>query len=259
MIGSTRSALQSTPDVRCFSADELNIFARKGQYCCVVRNPDSRLTVLTRLLKEIESVRPENQILVAIDGFDGAGKSHLSRELVDLARMREGRPIVSVSIDGFHRPKRDRLAAGTGPEGFYFGSYRYDAFCTYVVEALRAHGSIRTAVWDVVADEPVDAPKITVPPAAIVLVDGIFLQRPELRAVWDAAVWVHAPFEVSVPRGNARFGQSHDPDPEAAANHRYVGGQRLYLAEARPAERATWILDNTVLDQPTLRRSPGAV
>lgn len=199
-------------------------------------------------------MRPESRILVALDGFDGVGKSHLAAELADLARIRESRPLVCASIDGFHRPKAERSAAGSGPEGFYFGSYRYDAFHHHVVDPLRSHGSITPAIWDVARDRPVDAAQIVVPPGGIVLVDGIFLQRPELRRVWDATVWVHAPIEISVPRGNARFPGSHDPDPEAASNERYVGGQRLYLAEARPEERATWILDNTRLDQPTLRR-----
>jgi uridine kinase len=68
-------------------------------------------------------------------------------------------------------------------------------------------------------------------------------------------VFVDVPFTVSVPRGNARFGEGHDPDPEAESNHRYVGGQRLYLAEADPRGRATWVLDNTDLDAPVLHRN----
>jgi len=58
------------------------------------------------------------------------------------------------------------------------------------------------------------------------------------------------PFEVSIPRGAARgYG---DPDPAAAANHRYVEGQRLYLAACCPRERATFVVDNTDLDAPSI-------
>ncbi len=118
-----------------------------------MRIADSRAAVLTQLWAEIESLRPENRILVALDGFDGAGKSHLSRELADHARRRSSRPVVRVSIDGFHRPKAERVAAGAGPEGFYSGSYRYDAFHACVVDGLRVHGSITPGVWDVDRDE----------------------------------------------------------------------------------------------------------
>ena len=91
----------------------------------------------------------------------------------------------------------------------------------------------------------------------MLLLDGIFLHRPELADLWDASVWVDVPFEVSVPRGNARFGEltAEQADPASAVNARYVGGQRLYLAEVDPATRATWVLDNTDLGAPVLTGS----
>ena len=69
------------------------------------------------------------------------------------------------------------------------------------------------------------------------------------------------PFEVSVPRGNARFGEvgAEQADPASGVNARYVGGQRLYLAEVDPAARATWLLDNTDLAAPVLRGGSGPV
>lgn len=212
---------------------------------------DRRAQVLTELLGELQRVRPGKRALVALDGFDGAGKSHLAGELVALAGN-DLRPIISLSIDGFHHPRAQRLAAGSGSEGFYRGSYRYDAFRACVVDAVRAGNPVTPAVWDVAADRPVDVEPLVIPSDAIVLVDGIFLQRPELADAWDATVWVDAPFEVSVPRGNARFPGDHDNDPSTPANQRYVGGQRLYLAEADPRTRSTWVLDNTDLERPAL-------
>ncbi len=162
-----------------------------------------------------------------------------------------------MSIDGFHRPRAERRAAGTGAEGFYRGSYRYDAFRASVVEPLRAGRPILPAIWDVDADEPAAAAPVDVPEDGVVVVEGIFLHRPELVGCWDATVWVEAPFAVSVPRGNARF-PGLPPDPDAPENARYVGGQRLYLAEADPSRRATWVFDNADLARPGLRSPDGA-
>ncbi|XVX18881.1 uridine kinase [Actinomycetota bacterium] len=211
----------------------------------------TREATLLALLERIRGVRPGERALVAIDGVDGAGKSHLADELVALAATSPGRPLLRVSIDGFHRPRQERYAAGRGPEGFYRASYAYDRFREAVVEPLRAGRPVVPAVWDVVADAPVPPAEVTLPADGIVVVDGIFLHRPELADVWDATVWLEVPFEVSVPRGNARFEGLVD-DPESPDNARYVGGQRLYLAEADPAGRATWVLDNTDLDHPVL-------
>ena len=209
-----------------------------------------RAAVLSTLFDDIQMVRPGERALIAIDGFDGAGKSWLAAELVGLAVLRGGRPLFSVSIDGFHHPRARRRAAGTGPEGFYRSSYRYDVFHEVVVDRLRAGLPVVPRVWDVVADEPVEAEHVIVPDDGIVIVDGIFLHRPELVDAWDASVWLEVPFSVSVPRGNARFPGTHDPEPDAAENIRYVGGQRLYVAEVDPAGSATWVIDNTDLENP---------
>ena len=213
---------------------------------------ESREVVVATLLRSIREAPAWMRALIGIDGFDGAGKSYLAKELARLASATPGRPVVNVSIDGFHRPRSERRAAGAGAEGFYRGSYRYDVFREAVVERLRAGRPIVPRVWDVSADEPVHEGEVSIPDDGIVLVDGIFLHRPELVEVWDASLWLDVPLAVSVPRACARLATPHDPDPEAAENSRYVGGQRLYVAEANPATRATWILDNTDLQHPWL-------
>lgn len=219
--------------------------------------PTQRVEVLTQLLRQLLQVRPGQRALVGVDGFDGVGKTHLVGELAQLAGEFGTRAVLTVSIDGFHHPRDRRRAAGQGPEGFYRGSYRYDAFRECVVGPVRTGQPLIPAVWDVDRDRPATPEPIPVPADVLVLVDGIFLHRPELIDVWDATVWVHAPFEVSVPRGNSRYPGAHDPDPEAPCHHRYVGGQRLYLREVDPVSRATWLLDNTVLERPRLRSGPG--
>ncbi|MFA9445956.1 hypothetical protein [Egicoccus sp. AB-alg6-2] len=109
-------------------------------------------------------------------------------------------------------------------------------------------------VYDVHAEHPVEA--VTEPAAdvQVLVFDGIFLHRPELRDLWDLTVFLEVDFEVSIPRGAARgYG---DPDPTAASNQRYVEGQRLYLAACRPRERATWVIDNNVLADARITDGP---
>lgn len=216
---------------------------------------ETRQTVLGELLDRVRSIRRGGRALIAIDGLDGAGKSVIVSELVDLASRDDGRPLAGVSSDGFHHPRSVRYANGKSPESFYRDSYNYAAFIESVVNPFRKGEPITPAVWDVDADEPVAPHPVDLPDDCVLLIDGIFLHRPELRDHWDASVWVEVPFAVSVPRGNARFPHLSDADPEAASNRRYVGGQRLYFAEVAPWEHATWILDNTDLNRPNLIRS----
>jgi uridine kinase len=221
-----------------------------------VRGPvrsTERYAVLHDLAERVVALRPGERVAVAVDGVDGAGKTVLADQLAEvIGGLDAPRAVLRLSIDGFHRPRAQRIARGRGPETFYEDSYDYDAFRRVVVEPFRHGEPVTPAVHDVDADAPVRPDPVDVGPDTVLLVDGIFLQRAELADVWDAAVWVDVPFTVSVPRGNDRFGDGHDPDPEADSNRRYVGGQRLYLADAEPRTHATWVLDNTDLERPVL-------
>lgn len=209
-----------------------------------------RYAAVRALADAVLALRPGQRVAVAVDGVDGAGKTVLADELAEV--IGSSRSVLRVTIDGFHRPKAQRVARGRGPETFYEDSYDYAAFQRAVIEPFRRGEPVTPAVNDVDADQPVDPDPVAVGSDTVLLVDGIFLHRPEIADVWDAAVWVEVTFAVSVPRGNARFGDGYDPDPEAEPNRRYVGGQRLYLAEAHPRDRATWVFDNTDLERPVL-------
>lgn len=211
-----------------------------------------RQLVLVDLLAMMVAVRPAERAVIAIDGVDGAGKSRLTAELVALAPHVAGREVHRVSIDGFHHPHAVRHARGSGPETFYHDSYDYPAFRRHVLAPFRAGRDFVPAVHDVVSDRTVSPDPVAAAQDAVLLVDGIFLRRPELAAEWDATLMLWVPLSVAVPRGNARFPtRPGADDPTHESNVRYVGGQRLYLQQAR-LHPPTWILDNTDLHRPAL-------
>jgi pantothenate kinase len=232
-----------------------------GRLDAVVPPPPTgrRAEVLTELAAHLVSLGAGRRVVVAIDGVDGAGKTVLGRELA--AVVAQDREAHRVSVDGFHRQRSQRHAHGRTPETFYRDSYDHDAIRRRLVRPFRAGKPWVRAVHDVEREVLVDpVPEPTSGAGALLLVDGIFLHRPELVDLWDASVWLHVPFELSVPRGNARFGEvgADEADPASAVNARYVGGQRLYLAQVGPARRATWVLDNTDLTAPVLTGSAPA-
>ena len=85
----------------------------------------------------------------------------------------------------------------------------------------------------------------------LVIVDGIFLFRPELDDLWTFRIFVHVELEESIRRGVERDGA----DKQELYRRRYAPGQRLYLYAVWPAELADVILDNSYPDEPRL--SPG--
>ena len=213
-----------------------------------------RADVLGGLAAAIVSIGAARRVVVALDGVDGAGQTVLADELAALiAPFRE---VHRAGVDGFHHPRAVRYARGRTPETFYRDSYDYAALRRELLTPFRGGQPYRAALHDVERNRPVgeEGLRPAAGPEAALLLDGIFLHRPEVADLWDASLWVEAPFAVSVPRGNARFGPvtAERADPDSALNERYVVAQRRYLAAVRPAEHATWVLDNTDLDRPRL-------
>ena len=97
--------------------------------------------------------------------------------------------------------------------------------------------------FDLENDRPFEPDPQRAKPTAALIVDGIFLHRPELRSCWDLSIFLKVDFEVSLPRGAAR-GQDFDAiDPNSPPHRRYVGGQKRYLAECTPEQQADIVID----------------
>ncbi len=197
---------------------------------------------------------------MGIDGVDGSGKSTFADGLAEVLRGL-GRPVVRVSADDFHHPRAVRHRRGAhSPEGFYLDSYDLDALCRNVLGPFGPDGDrrFRSAVHDVVTDAAVNAGQQLAPAGAVLVLDGMFLHRPELAGRFELTVFLDVPFEVTFARMAERDGC--DPDPAHAGNRRYVEGQRLYLAAATPREQADLVVDNTTPGRPQLvsARSPSS-
>ena len=193
-------------------------------------------------------------VRVAVDGPDGAGKTRFADELADALRA-AGRPVVRVSIDGFHHPRAVRYRRGRdSPEGFWLDSYDYARFRADVLDPLGAGGSrrYRPAARDVATDTALNPDELRAEPNSVLVVDGIFLQRPELADAWELVVFLDVPFTETARRMAVRDGT--DPDPDHPRTRRYVEGQRLYYAACDPRQRADVLVDNTDFDSPRVLR-----
>lgn len=193
-------------------------------------------------------------VLVGVDGVDGAGKTTFADALATRI-ARDGRPVVRIGIDDFHRPRAERYRQGRdSPDGFYEDSYDYARFLRDVLVPLGLGGDrrYRPVAHELSSDRYLDPPVRIAPPGAVVVVDGIFLQRPELADSWRLTVFLDVPFTETARRMAGRDGSS--PDPDDPGLRRYVLGQRRYLREVRPRERADVLIDNTDVTRPRLLR-----
>jgi uridine kinase len=213
---------------------------------------EARDRVLSGLCERIDAVAGDGLTMVAIDGVDGAGKTMFADALA--ARLEaDDRVVVRASVDGFHNRRAVRYQRGKdSPEGFFRDSYDYDALQTALLFPARIGQPFRTAVFDVRTNRKATVNPMVVPLPAVLVFDGIFLNRPELRDEWDLSVFLDVPFAVSYARMAKRDGC--DSNPEAESNRRYYEGQQLYLRECRPRDEADVVIDYADVDLPLIVR-----
>jgi uridine kinase len=211
-----------------------------------------RAQLLSVVVEMILRLRSRRILRIAVDGVDGASKTVFADELADAVRP-AGLLVIRASVDGFHHPKNIRYRLGrNSPEGFFRDSYDYAALKSVLLDPRSPGGSARyrTATFDVENDSAVVVEERLADPDAILILDGIFLHRSELRDYWDLSIFLHVPFEISIPRGAGRgFGSA---DPQSEQNRRYIDGQKLYFRECDPSAHATVVVDNTDLADPRI-------
>lgn len=220
-----------------------------------MRLPITPATTLWRELRDEIRLRYRGgRVVLAVDGLDGAGKTTFAEGLA-LVFAEDGSAVFQASVDDFHRPRAQRYARGRDdPDGFYLDSYDYATFRRVLLDPFRDAGQtsatagFQLAAFDVSRDAPVESRWSTAPADAVLVVDGIFLNRPELRGLWDWSVWLEVPPDIAYARMALRDGC--DPDPDAPSNARYRKGQERYLREADPRAAASVIVDNADPEHP---------
>jgi uridine kinase len=206
-----------------------------------------------RLAGSIDVLRTSGRVLVAFDGPDAAGKTTLADDVADLLQ----RPAVRVSIDDWHNPRDVRMRRGDeSPEGYYLDSFDVAALLRTCLTPFRQGSrSIATARFDHRKNETVGQEK-TVPLTAALLVDGVFLQRPELLEIWDLVVYLDVPEAVTLDRVVQRDLGDFGSEDEVRRRYtrRYLPGQALYRRAADPVARADVLIDNSNPEAPMLLR-----
>ncbi len=208
----------------------------------------NREQLLAQLVGMILSIQWPHPIRVAVDGIDAAGKTKLADELAARIEMR-GRAVLRASLDGFHRPRAMHYRRGRhSPEGYYYDSFNYTALKDSLLIPLGPGGDrcCRLAIFDFRTDSPVYTSFQEVPADAVLLFDGVFLQRPELVPHWDYRIFLEVDFNVALQRALQRDERHFTSNPALLERYeqRYFPGQYIYLHTVRPRRSAHILIDN---------------
>jgi uridine kinase len=171
--------------------------------------------------------------IIAVDGLPDAGTTAFADALAE-GLQRADHDVFRASMRDFHRPRAERTAGGNSAAEFYRTAFDYSRFRRVLIEPFRMGGSTGfvTRDFDVERDVQIEPKWQSGPADAILIVDGLFVNRPELSGLWNYSIWL----EVPVPL------QATDVETNAVVS--------VYRSDTDPTEKATALIDNSDPENP---------
>lgn len=182
--------------------------------------------------------------IVGIDGLGGAGKSTIVNSL-KLQLEKENYPIYILHIDDFIHPKHIRYDSTKEEWYCYYNiQWRYDYLVEEILSPIKKGNEINKVIelYDKENDKYI-LQSLYIPHGSILILEGVFLQRKELRNYLDFVIYLDVPQEVRLNRVLVR--DSYIGSLEDIKNkyqRRYFPAENKYLLEYCPIENADFVL-----------------
>ncbi len=198
-------------------------------------------------------------LIVGVDGIDASGKTVFADELGERLRQVTDRQVVRISLDGFLNPEAIRMRQGRlSAQGQYDDWLNITAVIALVLNPLRELTPRYTpAIYNKEGDVEIRANPLTIPTGSIVIIDSIFLARPEFRAALSMHIWLEVNDSVALGRMVRRARERNEAGDlirlKQMFTERYLGAQVLYKQVAHPTLVADFIIDNNDFIHPVIR------
>jgi uridine kinase len=211
---------------------------------------------ITAVADRLLSLRLGHPVRVAVDGRTASGKTTFADELASVISG-AGKSVIRASLDGFHHPAKVRHQKGRfSSDGYYEDARDLSAVRTLLLEPLGPEGdrSYIAQTFDLERDQPVEPEVHYAQIDAVLIVDGTFLQRPELKSAWDFVIFLDVPEDEARRRGidRDRIGLGGPAGALELYSRRYCPAFSRYELECSPAEGADVLIDNSVCSSATV-------
>lgn len=176
-----------------------------------------------------------DQRLLAIDGLGGAGKSTVARRLQKALER-----VTVVEVDDFYRPMPEEERRSMSPEEGYRRLFDWERLRDEVLNPLSLHRPSRYRRYDWTRG-CLESTPVNVRPGGVIIVEGVYTQRPELRSYWNLSVFVDLPRDVR----RARLLDRGENTP--AQIDRWMAAEDYYASSFAPADLADIVISGESL------------
>ena len=201
--------------------------------------------VTRKILEKRFAVSDSRSVLVGVSGIDGCGKGYLAAQLEAHLALHGVIPVV-LNVDGWLNLPEKRFDQRAPAENFYKHAVRFDEFFAQLVLPLRDRRSVHLEA-DFVEETASHYRRRTYDfkDVSVVLVEGIFIFKPQYRKYFDLAIWVDCSFPTALARAIDRAQEGLSAANTIAAYQTiYFPAQTIHLSQDHPRETADLILEN---------------
>ena len=145
----------------------------------------------------------QRSLLIGIDGLGGSGKTTYALNL-----QHQLKNAIVIHLDDFIHTRKVRYNEQFESwYCYYYLQWRYDYLIEKLLEPLRNGLAVHDTIE--LYDKTTDSyrmQKFDIPVGTTVIVEGVFLQRPELRAYFDKVIYLETDRETRITRALDRDG-----------------------------------------------------
>ncbi|MGZ4107245.1 MAG: kinase [Tumebacillaceae bacterium] len=195
--------------------------------------------MLTYVLNEIMNRKQhESRLIVGIDGMSGSGKTTLA-EKVKRELTTRGIDVAVVHIDDHIVDRSTRY--NTGEEQWrehYFIQWDVPLLTTMLFEKAKQGTELLLDFYDL-ENDTLSSGTVRLPENGILLIEGVYLQRPEWRDFLDYLVYLDCPRDTRFERVTQRE-QLGPVDQQRLEKYRkrYWAAEDYYLETVKPLQMA---------------------
>ncbi len=196
-------------------------------------------------IKQRTQASNDKNLIIGISGVDGSGKSTFATQLTQ-ALASENVVATQIDLDDFLQPKEIRHCREDQVTGYFEDNFDYSSLVNRVLLPAREETSFKATLptLELETDQVLERDFKFIGPG-VLIIEGVFLFRKELREHFDLKIWLDISFEDAMNRVLQRQRDQRYGDINAIRaryEERFFPTQRFHIKRDDPASTADLII-----------------